>query len=322
MDLISVIVPVYKVEPYLDRCVQSIVDQTYTNLEIILVDDGSPDRCPQMCDEWAKRDNRIHVIHKENGGLSDARNAGMAIASGEYISFVDSDDWIEPAFMQVLLDAILEHNCDVAGCRSRTCTTEELACVDTDYSVRILDRLTAMGELLDHRLIYVVVWDKLYRRGVIEGLLFEKGKCHEDLFWTYQVIGKLEHYAVTDYVGYNYFVRADSIMGSPYSMKRLDAVEARARWQIYLEENMPELASEGRVNLAFNCMWHGQMAMRSMSKPEIGQALSYLRKIIKKHPIAVEEFKRMKSSWKIWYMMACVSLGFACRVRNLLKIGL
>ena len=99
MDLISVIVPVYQVEEYLDRCVQSIVDQTYTNLEIILVDDGSPDRCPQMCDEWAKRDSRIRVIHKENGGLSDARNAGMQAASGTYIAFVDSDDWVSERYI-------------------------------------------------------------------------------------------------------------------------------------------------------------------------------------------------------------------------------
>ena len=100
---ISVIVPVYKVEKYLDKCVESIVNQTYKNLEIILVDDGSPDNCPAMCDEWAEKDERIRVIHKENGGLADARNAGMDIATGDYIGFVDSDDWIEPNMYEVLL---------------------------------------------------------------------------------------------------------------------------------------------------------------------------------------------------------------------------
>ncbi|MBQ6857596.1 MAG: glycosyltransferase, partial [Lachnospiraceae bacterium] len=96
MDLISIIVPVYKVEMYLDRCVRSLVEQSYTNLEIILVDDGSPDNCGIMCDRWTEKDRRIKVIHKKNGGLSDARNAGLRIAAGEYIAFVDSDDWIEP----------------------------------------------------------------------------------------------------------------------------------------------------------------------------------------------------------------------------------
>ena len=119
MDLISVIVPVYKVEAYLDRCVQSIVDQTYTNLEIILVDDGSPDRCPQMCDEWAKRDNRIRVIHKENGGLSDARNAGMQAASGTYIAFVDSDDWLELRCIEYLYQTAEKNACEIVGCAFR-----------------------------------------------------------------------------------------------------------------------------------------------------------------------------------------------------------
>ena len=116
MDLISVIVPVYKVEAYLDRCVQSIVDQTYTNLEIILVDDGSPDRCPQMCDEWAKRDARIRVIHKPNGGGAQARNVGLERASGEYIAFVDSDDYLLPGMYEALLCALMQTNCDIAEC--------------------------------------------------------------------------------------------------------------------------------------------------------------------------------------------------------------
>ena len=115
-ELISIIVPVYRVEPYLDRCVQSIVDQTYQNLEIILVDDGSPDNCPAMCDAWAAKDSRVKVIHKENGGLSDARNAGLAAAAGEYIGFVDSDDWISPDMYRLLYENMAEHGSDVSAC--------------------------------------------------------------------------------------------------------------------------------------------------------------------------------------------------------------
>ena len=108
MDLISVVVPVYRVEPYLDRCVASIVNQTYRNLEIILVDDGSPDRCPAMCDAWAEKDRRIKVIHKANGGLSDARNVGLQLAQGNYVAFIDSDDWIDLRFIEILYKAIVE----------------------------------------------------------------------------------------------------------------------------------------------------------------------------------------------------------------------
>ena len=116
MELISIVVPVYKVEPYLDKCVSSIVNQTYKNLEIILVDDGSPDNCPVMCDAWAEKDNRIRVIHKPNGGLSDARNAGMSAATGELIAFVDSDDWIAPDMYEKLYHRLTEDGSDIAAC--------------------------------------------------------------------------------------------------------------------------------------------------------------------------------------------------------------
>ena len=116
--LISVIVPVYKVEKYLDQCVKSIVNQTHKNLEIILVDDGSPDRCPEMCDAWAKKDTRIRVIHKENGGLGDARNAGVSVANGEYIGFVDSDDWCEQDMFQELFESCLEFNAPISVCNT------------------------------------------------------------------------------------------------------------------------------------------------------------------------------------------------------------
>ena len=112
--LVSIIVPIYKVEPYLRRCLDSIVNQSYTNLEIILVDDGSPDNCPQICDEYASKDNRIKVIHKKNGGLSDARNAGLDICKGEYISFVDSDDWVDEKYIETLLDLAIKENVDIA----------------------------------------------------------------------------------------------------------------------------------------------------------------------------------------------------------------
>ena len=115
-DVISVIVPIYKVEEFLDECIQSIVDQTYQNLQIILVDDGSPDRCGEMCEDWARKDKRIEVIHKKNGGLSDARNVGLAEATGEFIAFVDSDDWIEPQMYEVMMAALIAEEAELVAC--------------------------------------------------------------------------------------------------------------------------------------------------------------------------------------------------------------
>ena len=115
-DVISVIVPIYKVEEFLDECIQSIVDQTYQNLQIILVDDGSPDRCGEMCEDWARKDKRIEVIHKKNGGLSDARNVGLAEATGEFITFVDSDDWIEPQMYEIMVTTLIAEDADLVAC--------------------------------------------------------------------------------------------------------------------------------------------------------------------------------------------------------------
>ena len=126
-DLISVIVPVYKVEKYLKRCVDSILAQTYTCLEVILVDDGSPDGCPAICDEYAREDRRVRVIHKENGGLSDARNAGIDAAKGKFLGFVDSDDYVHPRFYELLLQALKEEGADIAGCDvKKVCKTEKI----------------------------------------------------------------------------------------------------------------------------------------------------------------------------------------------------
>lgn len=132
--LLSVIVPVYKVESYLDRCVESIVGQSYRNLEIILVDDGSPDGCPEKCDDWAKRDNRIKVIHKQNAGLGFARNSGLDIATGEYVAFVDSDDYIENDMYRTLIDAACRHNADMVSCgfNKQLASGEFLPCVEFD----------------------------------------------------------------------------------------------------------------------------------------------------------------------------------------------
>lgn len=130
--LISVIVPVYKTEKYLDRCIQSIVDQTYKNLEIILVDDGSPDNCPAMCDAWAAKDGRVQVIHKENGGVSTARNAGISIARGVFFAFVDSDDWIAPNMIRSLLDLQKESQADVTGCCLETVCEGDAPLVQTE----------------------------------------------------------------------------------------------------------------------------------------------------------------------------------------------
>jgi len=319
--LISVIVPVYKVEAYLDRCVESIVSQTYQNLEIILVDDGSPDNCGRMCDEWAKKDSRIQVIHKENGGLSDARNAGMAVASGEYIGFVDSDDWIDRLFLETLHDCIQTTGSDIAACGIHTFYEGDAdlpAASDAPDAIYCTEE--AMRLLIANQLRQVV-WNKLYKRQMMADIPFAVGKLHEDEFWSYQVIARAQHIAVSAYSGYHYFQRGESIMGVCYAPRRLDAVEAKVLRQAYLEEHFPQISSYSRVDLVFTCIYHGQKVLTFLKGAEKNNALRLLRKTIGDFPLDKADKGTLRITHKLWYLLAKNCFVMTCRVRNLLHIG-
>ena len=321
--MISVITPIYKVEPYLDRCIQSIVDQTYKNLEIILVDDGSPDNCPAMCDAWAQRDGRIKVIHKANGGLSDARNAGMAAATGEYIAFVDSDDWIAPEMLERLLYTMDRDRSDIAACTVKMVwdddTPDELLTVQTNC---VLNRHEAQATLLKEKLLKQPVWYKLYRSDIIKNIPFETGKYHEDVFWSYQAIGAAERVSVIDYVGYYYTQRSDSIMGEGYSLKRLDAIEAYEKRYQYIAEHFPELEPAARISIINACIYHGQMALLYLPKDLQKTVYATLRQTIEHYPLQFSDFKSVKTTHRVWIVMARLSLDYVCHIKNYLRVGL
>lgn len=321
--LISIIVPVYKVEKYLNRCVQSIVDQTYSNLEIILVDDGSPDCCPAMCDVWTERDSRIQVIHKKNGGLSDARNAGMEVAKGEMIGFVDSDDWIASDMYQYLYEAMKADNSDIAACGVEMIwedgTSSQML---TKVGSCVLNREKAMEALIEESWLKQPVWYKLYKTDLIRSILFPVGKYHEDAFWSYRAIGVAERVSVIDRVGYYYWQRNGSIMGEKYSLKRLDAIEALEHRQNYLEDNFPNLASKAKCDLWFSCMYHGQKILRKLPIQERLNAIQYLNHVLQRHPFSASALKDLERKEMLWLSIAKISLITACRIRNTLKIGL
>ena len=280
--LISVIVPIYRVEKYLNQCVKSIVDQSYTKLEIILIDDGSNDNSSGICDNWAMKDDRIKVIHKKNGGLSDARNAGLGIATGEYISFIDSDDWVDTNFISSLYAAIKKYDAQIAECSVAFVDEKGLFLHDRNAEAEseIIDKRTALKHLIEERGICQTVWNKLYKRTVIGKLLFEKGKYHEDEFWTYKVFDKIEHLAIVSESLYYYRQRNSSIMGSGYSLKRLDGLQAKYERAEYLKK-YPELSDLCRTKLINDCMWHFQAAIRVLQGDELENAMEYILKIVK-----------------------------------------
>ncbi len=313
--LISIIVPVYKVEAYLDQCVSSIVNQTYKNLEILLVDDGSPDNCGAMCDAWAEKDSRIRVIHKENGGLSDARNVGMAAATGVYIGFVDSDDYIAPTMYEELLSRLTETGSDIAACGVQRVWEDGKTAMFTRPGSIILDNAAAMESILREDWLKQPVWYKLYRRDVTEGILFEKGKYHEDVFWSYQPMARAKRVCVFDTPLYFYRQRAGSIMGEPFSIKRLDALEAMQQRLQFLRQYYPQLAKRAETSLYFFCIHLCQLALQNNQDAICQQVKTAARQL---HPTSPSMTKKEK----MWFAFSWITWGGTCKLRNALKIGI
>lgn len=214
-DLISVIVPVYNMEQYLERCINSIKKQSYSNLEIILVDDGSTDHSADMCDTYAQEDQRIKVIHKVNGGLSEARNAGLAIATGTYIGYVDSDDWIEPQMYQKMYEACIENEAQVAVCRYAKVYSDETI-RGGNHKTTVFERDSILKVYLSDNSDYIVynsVWSKLFAREIIVGEIFPVGKNSEDIMYTTRAFCKVTKAVYVDECLYNYVLdREGSIM--------------------------------------------------------------------------------------------------------------
>jgi len=318
--LISVIVPVYGVEQYLDRCVESIVNQTYQNLEIILVDDGSPDNCPAMCDVWAEKDSRIKVIHKENGGLSDARNAGMELATGELMGFVDSDDWIASEMYQLLYENMVETGSDISCCGVEMVWEDGTPSrMLTKTGCCVLNREEAMEAIIEESWMKQPVWYKLYKNELIRDILFPVGKYHEDVFWSYKAVGRAKKVSVFDAPCYYYTQRSGSIMGSGYSLKRLDGLEAKQQRLHTVEQNYPKLVNLAKQDLWFSAMYGMQMSLRYLTPEDQKWVHTYIAKMCK--AIMPVNGSGLAIKQMMWLQMSKVSFERTCRLRNLLGIG-
>lgn len=226
--LISVVVPIYNVEQYIVPCIESIIKQTYQNLEILLIDDGSPDNCGRICEQYKQKDSRIKVVHKQNGGLSDARNCGLKLARGEYIIFIDSDDFVSTELIEKLYFGIVKENAEIAACYfekvyddKENIGEKEICKMDSSYtSKELLKRLYTDA----NSPIAFVAWNKLYKKSLFteNNILYPFGKYHEDTFTTYKLIYSAKRIAIISEVLYYYRIRKGSIMTEAFSIKRLD----------------------------------------------------------------------------------------------------
>lgn len=257
--LISVLVPVYRVEKYLSCCIDSILKQTYKNLEIILIDDGSPDGCPKLCDQYAKRDSRIKVIHKKNGGSSEARNVGLDNASGDYIIFVDGDDFIYPSMISDLYHAICRDHSEMALC-SFSCVGEN--CFDL-YNQKEGTESHLKDEVISPvdfwkqyygqpDIAYVAVWNKLVHKDLYRNVRFPKGKMIDDEFVIYPLVAGCERITCIKENLYCYRKRNDSIMSSKFSIGHLDVVEARVERALQFLAKGQQYYSEKSLTFALS----------------------------------------------------------------------
>lgn len=256
LPLISIIVPIYKVEKYLVECIESIINQTYKNIEIILVDDGSPDNCGKICDEFKQQDDRIVVIHKENGGLSDARNAGLAIAKGEYLNFVDSDDRLPSNSIERLYQMATEAHAQmvVAGFeRFKDKTGEVFFSTDCGgEKTVVMSKVEAMEDFFRDG---CQAWAVLYEKKIHEDIWFPKGEINEDEAIVFQLYDRCKTIVVTNAVVYSYRNREDSITTTSFSEKKLIAIEHYRNNYLWLKEKYPELSEKAWIRYFRGIMW-------------------------------------------------------------------
>lgn len=301
--MISIIVPIYKVEKYLERCIESIRKQTYSNFEIILVDDGSPDSCPYICDEYAKKDKRIVVIHKKNGGLSDARNAGIKIAKGEYISFIDSDDYIHQDMYECLLNILIENKADIAVCDAVKVYDENCVVKDEGKSrIHVYTGTHAVENIFDAELYLrsVVAWGKLYRKSLFDDVRYPKGKINEDEFTTYRLFYKSDRVVYIDKKYYFYFQRKDSIMGSKQKRISDDCLEAYEEMGDYFER-MDEQFIVQLVKYRYLCMIKGEAVnlKKSADSKERKKAKEFNKKYCYEYRKYIKNIKKAKRRFRL-----------------------
>lgn len=281
MPTISVIVPIYRVEKYMDKCVASILAQTFTDLEVILVDDGSPDSCGEKCEEWAAKDARIVVVHKDNGGLSDARNAGLDIAKGSYVTFIDSDDYIEPTMMETMYHGITQSGAPMAACGINNVYGELLRPQCKERKEFLCSGEEAFAKLMVGNEIPASICNKMIKREVVGEQRFPVGRLYEDAFFTTELMPKIEQVWVTTEPLYYYVHRQRSITTESFHSKGMDVIRAYEKNMELVEKAYPALQPQAEFRLLWGhfVVLDRILEIKDFRKvPEYKEVITYLRK--------------------------------------------
>lgn len=321
MANVSIIVPVYKVEKYLSRCIDSILEQTYQDFELILVDDGSPDQCGAMCDDYGKRDKRIVVLHRQNGGLSAARNTGIdwvfANSDSEWLTFIDSDDWVHPQYLERLLYAAKQSHTHVSVCCQKRATEyngEEMELLKGRIQV---EEMTAEDLLVNHEWNFNYAWGKLYRRKYFEKIRYPDGKNFEDIFTTYKVLFAEKTVAFFPDKLYFYFVNNEGISRSPWTPKELVVFDGMRQQLLFYENNGYSRALEKEKQLYVNHFAYQLERIRE-NRDDLASNRVYLRQLRKE---MLRIIRQDPSRFGYRKMPQCYDAAYPALMRIYHKLG-
>lgn len=304
--LISIVLPIYNVEKYIEKCMDSVLNQTYKNIEVILVDDGSPDRCPKICEEYAKKDNRIKVVHKENGGLSDARNAGIKVANGEYITFIDSDDYVDEDYVEFLYNNIEKTNADIAIGAHRVLYDSGKVIEKATHENSVLKPKEVLERILYDDGIDLSAWGKLYKISLFDDIKFPKGRIFEDSATTYMLVDKAKKIAVNSESKYNYIIRKDSISNASFSPKKMDLITSTREMSEYIKNKYPDLEKAANRRLMYAYL--STLSQLAKCKEKYPKEEKEMTTYIKKHGNEILKDKRVPKRDK--FGIISLKLGF------------
>ena len=321
---ISVIVPIYNTEKYLDKCISSIAEQSYQNLEIILINDGSQDNSEEICTEWIQKDSRIKYIKVENGGAARAKNIGLENSTGNVIAFIDSDDWINKEMFRECIDIMEQYNAEIIETPLYRATKETAEFPALKKNIFEFKTEEALLEIMKDIRLHQTPCNKLYRRETIADIRFVEGKYIDDEYWTYRVFAKAQKIVLYTKYFYFYRIHSESAMGRKYNIKRLDVIEALEKRVKFIKEKFPALEEIAVSTYLAACYYHLQCIERNPNvdpqKKERKMLIDKTRSVPIGYRIYLLRYKSIKQ--RIWHLLFYIAPRSTAKFRNILKIGL
>ena len=315
---VSIIVPVYNVEKYIDKCINSILNQTFKDFELILVDDGSTDSSGDICDKYREIDDRVIVIHKENGGLSSARNIGLKYSKGQYIGFIDGDDYVEKDMYKKLYSVCKDNNCEISICKFGHEVDGKYIGTQEDEYIKIMNNYEGMEELFRGVLYRFSSCNKLYKATIFKDITFPEGRIHEDLSTTYKLFSNANKVAYINYAGYIYVKRSNSILTSKYNKKRLDAFIGWNEILDFINRRYPKLKNIVYSCYTYACIDHMYYILNQVQdKNEKRELLNVIKKNLNMYYSDILKNKIITIKYKLLISMLNYNPGIVIRINSL-----